>query len=170
MSSPATKSRKKGLDEDSFQKLLAAAFVVQEHNDRGKKLPQDELEDSTSDQSSDELNDIIVESRPAYAYVMEEIVATQHQIQTRRLELQQAMALIVERLLPIAHADGAAIALLEPDRVGDRLPRRRRAFFKISRTPHQDRGSSLLRECAQRSDAPVCKHRRRFPGRSEDLQ
>lgn len=115
MSSPATKSRKKGLDEDSFQKLLAAAFVVQEHNDRGKKLPQDELEDSTSDQSSDELNDIIVESRPAYAYVMEEIVATQHQIQTRRLELQQAMALIVERLLPIAHADGAAIALLEPD-------------------------------------------------------
>jgi hypothetical protein len=115
MSSPATKSRKKGLDEDSFQKLLAAAFVVQEHNDRGKKLPQDELEDSTIDQSSDEINDIIVESRPAYAYVMEEIVATQHQIQTRRLELQQAMALIVERLLPIAHADGAAIALLEPD-------------------------------------------------------
>ena len=46
---------------------------------------------------------------------MEEIVATRRQIQTRRLELQQAMALIVERLLPIAHADGAAIALLEPD-------------------------------------------------------
>ena len=113
MSSPATKSRNRGLDEDTFQQLLAAAFVVQQHNDQSKTTATHEPKSASVERSPDDGSDANFESRPGFAYVMEEIVSTQHQIQTRRLALQQAMDLIVERVLTIAHADGAAIALLE---------------------------------------------------------
>jgi len=110
---PATKSRRKVLDEDSFQQMLAAAFVVQEHNVSKAKsvgnssaaIIDQKLPVNTADTPTDAV--------PAFAYVMEQIVATQHQIQTRRLELQQAMDLIVARVMPIVHAQGAAIALVD---------------------------------------------------------
>jgi GAF domain-containing protein len=112
MASPATKSRRRVLDEDSFQQMLAAAFVVQEHN-VSKTQENSSAASVVSTVHDTNPNDNPTDVSPAFAYVMEQIVATQHQIQTRRLELQQAMDLIVARVLPIVHAQGAAIALVD---------------------------------------------------------
>src|SRR5690349_2656384 len=106
MAPSSTKSKKPKLDEESFQKLLAAAFVVQEHQDQQRtEIP---AEQESFDQPDKEFP-----TRPPFSYVMEEIVATQHQIQTRRLQLQQAIDLITDRVRGITQADGAAIALIE---------------------------------------------------------
>ncbi|HEX3319896.1 MAG TPA: GAF domain-containing protein [Terriglobales bacterium] len=106
MAPASTKSKRPKLDEESFQKLLAAAFVVQEHQDQQRtEIP---AEQESFDQPDKEFP-----TRPPFSYVMEEIVATQHQIQTRRLQLQQAIDLITDRVRGITQADGAAIALIE---------------------------------------------------------
>ena len=105
MAPSSTKSKKPKLDEESFQKLLAAAFVVQEH--------QNQQQASQDARRSPAAEDKDLSARPPYAYVMEEIVATQHQIQTRRLQLQQSIDLITDRVRSIAQADGAAVVLIE---------------------------------------------------------
>jgi GAF domain-containing protein len=48
-----------------------------------------------------------------YTLTLAKIVETQHQIQLRHLELQNAKTLVTERLVQIARANGAAIAMLE---------------------------------------------------------
>jgi putative methionine-R-sulfoxide reductase with GAF domain len=106
MAPSSTKSKKPKLDEESFQKLLAAAFVVQEHQDQTRSA-------NTTAQESFTQADKDFPARPPFSYVMEEIVATQHQIQTRRLQLQQSIDLITDRVRGITQADGAAIAVIE---------------------------------------------------------
>jgi hypothetical protein len=87
--------RKPILDEASFQQLLAAAYVLQQHNDglRAK------------------------ESQAEFANNLSAIVETQKLIQTLQLDLTAAAALVTERVQKITHASGAAIAILEKGRL-----------------------------------------------------
>ncbi len=80
------------LDEGAFQRLLSAAFVIQEHNDSLKSQTPDTTEFKASDLS--------------------EIAETQNLIRAKRLDLLTAAAVIVERSQKISHAASGAIALL----------------------------------------------------------
>ena len=90
------------LDEATFQKLLAAAYVLQEHNDRQR-----------DDASAEQAGVVGIDSDSAAA--LAQIVDAQHQIHTNRLDLAAAMKLIVERLRKITNAQGAAVCLLEQE-------------------------------------------------------
>jgi GAF domain-containing protein len=83
--------RKPVLDEASFQQLLAAAFVLQEHNDRLRAKG----------------------SNAEFANNLSGIVETQKLIQTLQLDLTAAAALVAERSQKITNASGAAIGILE---------------------------------------------------------
>jgi putative methionine-R-sulfoxide reductase with GAF domain len=52
-----------------------------------------------------------------YAVTVAEIVEAQHQIQLRHLALDEAMALVSERIVRITHASGAALGMLEGNRI-----------------------------------------------------
>jgi len=109
-----------GLDEQSFQKLLEAASVLQEHN-RGIRKPavssephrgqapatQDALRKSAPPAEEN------TRTTPDYSLTLAEIVEVQHQIQMRHLESDQSMALVAERIARITKASGAAIGILE---------------------------------------------------------
>ncbi len=83
--------RKPLLDEASFQQLLSAAYVLQEHNDRlrGKEVHAD------------------------FAKNLSAIVETQKLIQTLQLDLGAAAKLVAERVQKITSASGAAIGILD---------------------------------------------------------
>jgi putative methionine-R-sulfoxide reductase with GAF domain len=82
------------LDEDAFQKLLEAAYVLQRHNDSlAAKEPTD------------------------YAQAFAEVVEIQNLIQTQHLNLESAMKLIAERVQKITGAAGAAIGVVEGEQV-----------------------------------------------------
>jgi putative methionine-R-sulfoxide reductase with GAF domain len=83
--------RKPALDEASFQQLLTAAYVLQEHNDRlrGKEVHTD------------------------FAKNLSAIVETQKLIQTLQLDLEAAAKLVAERVQKITKASGAAIGIIE---------------------------------------------------------
>jgi GAF domain-containing protein len=83
--------RKPLLDEASFQQLLSAAFVLQEHNDRlrAKGIHAD------------------------FADNLSAIVETQKLIQTLQLDLAAAAELVAERVQKITNASGTAIGILE---------------------------------------------------------
>jgi putative methionine-R-sulfoxide reductase with GAF domain len=78
--------------QPSFQQLLAAAFIVQEHNDK--------LHSS---------NDPDV----AYTRTLAEIVETERLIQDPRVDFHTALELIAERTHTVTRADGVALGLLE---------------------------------------------------------
>jgi hypothetical protein len=83
------------LDEAAFQKLLAAAHVLQQHSDR-------------------------LQTREVFlnpTEILSEIVETQKRIHTDRLGLAVAARLITERLLRITGASGATVALLDGERL-----------------------------------------------------
>ncbi len=52
-----------------------------------------------------------------YSSTLAEIVSTQHQIQVRHLELDDAMSLVAERLTQIARASGAMVGILNGKKV-----------------------------------------------------
>ncbi len=87
--------RKPKLDEGSFQQLLSAAHVIQEHNDR--LLTNDPPADS--------------------AEILAEIVETQKLVMTGQLDLQGAASLIAARLQRITNSSGAAIGILQKDQL-----------------------------------------------------
>ena len=78
--------------QPSFQQLLAAAFIVQEHND---KLH------SSNDPDA------------AYTRTLAEIVETERLIQDPRIDSHTAVELIAERTHTITRADGVAVGVLE---------------------------------------------------------
>jgi putative methionine-R-sulfoxide reductase with GAF domain len=94
-----TRERKPTLNPESFQRILAAAYVLQENNDRLAAKESSSADDSPSD----------------YTTTLSEIVATQKLIQTRRLDLAAAIALIAERLQKITSASGVAVGIVETD-------------------------------------------------------
>jgi len=81
------------LDEDMFQQLLEAAFILQDHNDRERK------------------------SRPALsaAETLTEIAATQQTLHAQAHDVAGTARLIASQLQKIANASGVAIAVLEND-------------------------------------------------------
>jgi putative methionine-R-sulfoxide reductase with GAF domain len=83
--------RKPLLDEASFQQLLSAAYVLQEHNDRlrTKEFHQD------------------------FANNLSAIVDTQKLIQTLQLDLPAAAELVAQRVQKITSASGTAIGIIE---------------------------------------------------------
>ena len=83
--------RKPLLDEASFQQLLSAAYVLQEHNDRlrGKEVQAD------------------------FAKNLSAIVETQKLIQTLQLDLEAAAKLVAERVQKVTNASGTAIGIIE---------------------------------------------------------
>jgi hypothetical protein len=88
-------SHKPVLDEEVFTRLLAAAYVMQEHSDRMRaNVP-------VSD----------------FTEIVAQIVDCQHFIQSRKLELEAALELVAARLQKVAGGIGAAIGIREGDTV-----------------------------------------------------
>jgi putative methionine-R-sulfoxide reductase with GAF domain len=83
--------RKPLLDEASFQQLLSAAHVLQEHNDRLRAKG----------------------SQADFAENLSAIVETQKLIQTLQLDLAAASELVAERIQKVTNASGTAIGILE---------------------------------------------------------
>ena len=83
--------RKPLLDEASFQQLLSAAYVLQEHNDRlrTKEFHED------------------------FAKNLSTIVDTQKLIQTLQLDLPAAAELVADRVQKITGASGTAIGIID---------------------------------------------------------
>ncbi len=112
------------LDERAFEKLLEAAYVMQEHNLKLGELEQN-LESQSERLREQEAAAQLppprgnaeqeASSRPNgdYTLTLAEIVEAQHQIQMRHLELDKAMAVVAERVARITGASGAAIGILE---------------------------------------------------------
>jgi hypothetical protein len=88
------------LDEATFQKLLAAAYVLQEHHDQTK--PASPVESKTDGPDSDSDTSILAQ-----------IVETQHEIQANHLDLDGTTSVVMERIVKITGAQGAAISILE---------------------------------------------------------
>lgn len=118
------KKNKPGLDEQTFEKLLEAAYVLQEHNREMRQMEESlELHSEQLRQQEAETQAALLRSsqrtqeseRPNgdYTLTLAEIVEAQHQIQIRHLESDQAMAVVAERTARITGASGAAIGILE---------------------------------------------------------
>ena len=109
-------------DEQTLDKLLEAAYVLQEHNqslrelDRKLQLKRDQVEASglASSPSADQPRTQAQSSTapPDYTLTLGKIVETQHHIQVRKLGLDEAMALVAQRVVEIGATSGAAIALV----------------------------------------------------------
>ncbi len=114
---------KPGLDEQTFEKLLEAAYVLQEHNREMRQMEESlELHSEQLRQQEAEAQAALQrkhrpEEEPSpntdYTLTLAEIVEAQHQIQIRHLESDKAMAVVAERIARITNASGAAIGILE---------------------------------------------------------
>ena len=100
MTSSSGKSGGPVLDEATFQKLLAAAYVLQEHHDSSKPTPPVNAKSDNHDTDSD-------------TSILAQIVETQHEIQANHLDLDGTTSLVMERIVKITGAQGAAIGILE---------------------------------------------------------
>ena len=100
MTSSSSKSGGPVLDEATFQKLLAAAYVLQEHHDSTKPTASPESKPDSHDTDSD-------------TSILAQIVETQHEIQANHLDLDGTTSLVMERVVKITGAQGAAIGILE---------------------------------------------------------
>ena len=118
MKETSTINGKPLLDAESFQKLLAAAYVLQEHNDQlltanarigrsSTAKPQSQPEETFDHPELGE------SAASDYTQTLAEIVATQQQIQMSHMDLQDTLHLIADRARHITRAAGAAIGLLE---------------------------------------------------------
>ena len=117
------KDNKPVLDEQTFEKLLEAAYVLQEHNRKIRELEQS-LE-SQSEKLQQELARQALQQRGSpqsrerspsdgdYTLTLAEIVEAQRQIQVRHLGLDDALAVVAERVARITNSSGAAIGILE---------------------------------------------------------
>ncbi|MGA9541966.1 MAG: GAF domain-containing protein [Candidatus Sulfotelmatobacter sp.] len=119
--------KKPVLDEQAFEKLLEAAYVLQEHNSRMQEVEEKMESQSARLREQEAANQAPPPAPPAnqtkpeetsrtngdYTLTLAEIVEAQRQIQMRRLELDKAMAVVAERVTRITGASGAAIAILE---------------------------------------------------------
>ena len=108
MSPPTSDSGGPVLDEATFQKLLAAAYTLQEHHERVRTGSSPNEKSAAPPVDSD--------STAALA----QIVDAQHQIHASNLDLAGAMNLIVERIRKITGAQGAAVGLIDQGNVNYR--------------------------------------------------
>jgi len=98
------KEGKPVLDETTFQKLLEAAYVVQEHTDQ---VPAGTTAEANSNPATDS------DSTTTLA----EIVETQHQIHTGHLNLDSSANLVADRIRKITGAQGAAVGILVEEKL-----------------------------------------------------
>jgi GAF domain-containing protein len=122
------------LNEEILAKLLEAAWVLQEHNRAQQKV--DLSLEMHSEQLREREQAIRIAPAPAaasaaepapaaapsshsedYTSTLAKIVETQHQIQLRQLDLESSMEMVLERLLDITKASGAAVAVLDGKKV-----------------------------------------------------
>ena len=108
------------LDEKALERLLEAAFVLQEHNREQEKLDlslelQSEhlrQQESAPPQSRPSIVSDASAATPDYTLTLAQIVEAQRHIQVHHLQLDAAMALVVERLTAFTNAAGGAIGIL----------------------------------------------------------
>jgi len=114
------------LDEQTLAKLLEAAYVLQEHNrelrnlELGFELKRDRIESEERSFASPPPSGHLTPAHSPeadYTFTLGQIVETQHRIQVRNLELDRALSLVAERVVEIARARGAGIAIVEGDAV-----------------------------------------------------
>src|SRR5580698_1621405 len=111
--------KKPVLDEQAFEKLLEAAYVLQEHNCRMQELEEKMESQSARLREQDVANQApplpsppANETKPEetsrtngdYTLTLAEIVEAQRQIQMRHLELDKATAVVAERVTRITGA------------------------------------------------------------------
>jgi len=112
------------LDEHSFERLLEAAYVLQEHHRRMRELEEKMEAGSERLRAQEPANAAPppeAKGEPAessrsysdYTLTLAEIVEAQRQIQMRHLELDKAMAVVADSVTRITGASGAAIAMLD---------------------------------------------------------
>ena len=113
------------LDERTFDKLLEAAYVIQEHTRRVREV--EEKMESHLERLREQEQDSAEHSLPAspptagkssrsdedYTLTLAEIVEAQRQIQARHLDLDKALAVVAEKVARITSATGAAVGILE---------------------------------------------------------
>jgi hypothetical protein len=104
MNTSFSKSGGPVLDEATFQKLLAAAYVLQEHHDRTGQTSPVETKAENPDTDSD-------------TSILAQIVETQHEIQSNHLDLASTANLVVERILKITGAQGAAVGIVDEEKL-----------------------------------------------------
>ena len=122
------------LNEEILAKLLEAAWVLQEHN-RAQQRVDLNLEMHSEHLREREQASRVVPPPPAasvaepkpsaapsahsedYTSTLAKIVETQHQIQLRQLDLESSMEMVLDRLLDITKASGAAVAVLDGKKV-----------------------------------------------------
>jgi len=111
------------LDPQTFEKLLEAGYVLQEHNRKMREL-EEKIESHNQrlreQESADQVplqkntkSETSSRSESDYTLTLAEIVEAQRQIQARHLELDKAMAVVAEKVAHITGASGAAIGILE---------------------------------------------------------
>jgi hypothetical protein len=109
-------------NELALAKLLEAAYVLQEHNRKMQKPapphePAVELPATNhlvlTATSAPEASKTERSPNGDYTFILAQIVETQRQIQVRQLDLQEAISLLVGRLIEMTHAGGAAIGMVE---------------------------------------------------------
>jgi GAF domain-containing protein len=116
------------LDEQILGKLLEAAYVLQEHNRAMQKLGLNlELQRERLNERAPlpvAASPPILKSSPQppaaqddYTFTLAQIVETQRLIQVRRLGLDEAVALVAERVASITRASGAGIGILDRKKV-----------------------------------------------------
>ncbi len=120
--------RKPLLDEASFQQLLSAAYVLQEHNDRLRAKGH----------------------QADFAENLSAIVETQKLIQTLQLDLPAASELVAERVQKITHASGTAIGIIEKDQLFYRSATGTAALDAGTRIPLN---SALSADCLSKGSA-----------------
>jgi GAF domain-containing protein len=103
------------LDEDSFQKLLAAAYVLQEHQDRQRTAEATKPESAAAGAPPSHPYSAPLPATSDYSQTLAQIVATQEQIQRAQLALPEAMNMIAEQTQFITRASGTVIGLREGD-------------------------------------------------------
>jgi putative methionine-R-sulfoxide reductase with GAF domain len=120
--------RKPLLDEASFQQLLSAAYVLQEHNDRlrAKGFQAD------------------------FAENLSAIVETQKLIQTLQLDLAAASELVAERVQKVTNASGTAIGILEK---GELVYRAATGSAAIDAGTRVAPGSALSGDCLSKGSS-----------------
>ena len=112
------------LDDRTFDKLLEAAYVIQQHHrklrdaEERMEFHSAQLREQESAQPSP-----LRESKPEpdeksrsdrdYTLTLAEIVEAQRQIQARNLELEKALAVVAEKTARITRASGAAVGILD---------------------------------------------------------
>jgi putative methionine-R-sulfoxide reductase with GAF domain len=117
-------NNKPSLDEQTFGKLIEAAYVLQEHNSemrlleanlesQSERLRQQEVEFQSALPGSSHAVQEPPPREADYTLTLAEIVEAQHQIQIRHLEGDGAMAVVAERIVRITRASGAGIAILD---------------------------------------------------------